>query len=188
MRPARRSFAEHSAGVQRMLGMHAYVTVPLLAGWEIVSRDLLETPPQVPVLAILLGPLVGSLFVLASWSLRSHTLAVEHGMIPRWSAYWAQLGWLLPVVDLFVPFQMLRERWRFYRCPANRISPTTSAQVLLLLALALLALLWWSPRTPVLPSACCGIWFFRDLRRVVRVLAEAQVEAERRAHAERVFG
>ena len=78
--------------------------------------------------AIPVGAVVGwslMLFVvvaasLATWSARSHGLAVEHGMIPRWSTGWAAFAWFIPLLNFVLPFSMLQQRFRSYHVIAKK--------------------------------------------------------------------
>jgi hypothetical protein len=166
------------AGFQ-VLAVAIWWRLPELLGWH-------PEPSMHRTVAIvwLLAPAVMLLRTLPNWSLRSHQLAVSHGQISRWSSTWATWGWLVPGVNLWLPFAMLRARRRFYRCAGR--DPLVVPQVAFWLA----ALQAFVPSRGV---AVLGAGFFLAvglfwLRVVLRGIAVEQVRVEHTATAERVFG
>ncbi|MFM1873365.1 MAG: hypothetical protein RL398_2787 [Planctomycetota bacterium] len=57
---------------------------------------------------------------LAHWSLQSHQLAMEHGMIPKYASHWSTWGWFVPVANFVLPFTILKQRFAAYRLRANK--------------------------------------------------------------------
>lgn len=57
---------------------------------------------------------------VATWTFRSHGLAVEHGMIPRATAGWSALAWVLPLANFVLPFRHLQQRFFSYRVQAKK--------------------------------------------------------------------
>ncbi len=185
------TFTVHSARLRVQLVAVA-VQVVLLCIYILVWRQgWWEVAKQLGggvVGGLAVGPLSCWVFGLPSWSVRSHLLAVAHGMIPRRSSTSAQWSWLVPGVNLFVPFAMLHERWRFYRCVGKGpITPIRSAQILFGLALLMLLLQQGTPEALVL-AGIFGGWSLLELRRAVGIIAAAQIQAELHATAEHVFG
>ncbi len=121
--------------------------------------------------------LLTAFLALAMWSFRSHELAVERGMIPRWSATWAAYAWFAPLVNLVVPFAILRQRFAAYHLDARR--PLLWLQALF----AGSVLLWaWilarivpesAERWTALAAAATALCFWR-LRGIVAVLSARQ--------------
>ena len=185
-----RTFAEHSAGLRRAL-VAASVEVVLLCVYVVVWRHGWWPAATQLGGSVAIGLAIGPLMCvggLVSWSVRSHLLAVGHGMIPRRSSTSALWSWLVPGMNLFVPFSMLHERWRFYRCSGKgRITPIRGAQILFGLGLLMLPLHRESPVVLAL-AGIWGAWGLIELRRAVGIVAAAQIQAELHATAEQVFG
>lgn len=188
---ARRTFEEQTKGVRLSLALGAAECLALgvwLGAWHLVWFELDRGMSFAVAQGLAIGLLLGCLGPVLRWSTASHDLAVAHGMIPRWPQRWAWLGWLLPGVNLVVPFVMLRERWRYYRLAGtSRISPISSAQ-----ALAIAAVVGFASAGAVpLAFLVAGFWAARallGLRTVVKRLGDAQIVAEVHATAERDFG
>jgi hypothetical protein len=183
----RRTFEQTTAWLVSQLAL-ACLQSSLLAG-HLLSLHLgwlpvADSMRHALTLGLAVQPLLLVVAVLPAWSHRSHLLAVAHGMIPRHSATWARWAWRFPGVNLWLPFTMLRERWRFYRCAGR--PPIARAQVLVLLALGAFCV----------PTSVGSLLLFLlsaisaciELRRAVRTIAAAQQAAELQAHAENIFG
>lgn len=118
-----RTFAQVAVRCSNILAVAAAVA----AGWTVVA--LLYTTGRAPWAGELnYGAVAGNATLvaaivavaLASWSLHSHQLALDHGLVPRFSTTWSTYGWFVPVVQLFLPFTILRQRCRMYQLRADQ--------------------------------------------------------------------
>ena len=99
------------ASVAVLVVLHT-MAIPAFAWVEELSKGA--------VLGFALMVFLGVATNLAVWSAHSHTLAVGHGMIPRWSVTWATYAWFVPVLQFVLPFSILLQRFRSYRVIANK--------------------------------------------------------------------
>lgn len=166
------------------------VAAVVAGGWTVVA--LLYTTGRAQWAAELpTGAVVGNSVLLATvlaaalatWSLHSHQLALDHGLIPRFSTTWSTYGWFVPALQFFLPFTILRQRCRSYQVRADKT-------LLWLQALCLgTALLWGWMALRIVPGsfdrwgtlACAAttlcIWRLRGL--VVR-LSQVQQAVQQR--------
>jgi hypothetical protein len=169
------------------------VAAVVAGGWTVVA--LLHTTGRAPWAAELpIGAVVGNSVMLlavvaaalASWSLHSHQLALDHGLVPLHSTTWSTYGWFVPLVQWFLPFTILRQRCRSYQMRADKA-------LLWLQALCLGTVLLWGwmalrivpgsfDRWGTLATAATTLCIWR-LRGLVVRLSQVQMAVQQRLTA-----
>lgn len=95
----------------------------LVVGWLLPMRDDLSGSVDVVLVAGLVTTTVALIGCFMAWVARSRRYAdATSALRPRWSATLAVYIWLIPVVGLFIGWQVLRDLWAAAD-PATRDEP-----------------------------------------------------------------
>lgn len=93
--------------------VYQYIIVKGYEAGTVSMEELSRSDTVVSISGLLfIAALIASIIAFLRWFRRAYwNLHVLHPMVPRWSEGWAAGAWFVPFLNLWRPFQIMKEIW-----------------------------------------------------------------------------